>query len=119
MHITIGAIQTGRHFQHGDKLCRFKMPAAAGLDLAVGGFAQHHRHPADLQFRTGAHQQLRAACLGDQAGTRLHLVRVLQRAGGGIDACLIARELLRERSPFRFAGEHVECSVDIAAQQQQ
>ncbi len=58
MHIAVGAVQPRRHFQHGDILRRLEMAGAARLNRIIDGFAQHHRHPADLQFRAGAHQQI-------------------------------------------------------------
>ena len=114
VNIAIGAIQPHWHFLHGDILRRFEITAVAGLYRAVAGCAQYYRQPADFQFRAGTHHELRTTRLGDQAGARFDVMRVLQCAGGGVEVGLVTRELLRERGPFRFAGEHVECGVDVA-----
>jgi len=111
VHIAVAAIQTGGHFQHLHKLRRFKIRCAPRQNGGVAGLAQHHGQPSHLQLRAGTHHQIRTTRFGNQTGTRLDAVRILQRVGGGINTGLVARQLLRQRSPFRFTSKYVERSV--------
>ena len=117
MDITLAAIEMRGNFQHSYKAGRFKIACAARCDGAVGRFAQDHRQPGHFQFGAGTDQQVCAACVCDQAGTRFHAVRVLQGICRRINAGFVAGEQLRERRPFRFTGEHVEYRMSGGADQ--
>ena len=52
--------------------------------------------------------QIGAARPRDEARARFDAVRVLQRRGRDVDARLVARQFLRQRAPFRLAGEDIE-----------
>jgi len=108
MYVALGAIDRRRHIEQGHDRGRFEITRLARLHLAVAGRAQQVRQPAGLEPGAGAHQQLGAAQLRDQARARVDAVRVLHRSGGAERLDRVAAELLHQRLPFRLAGEDAQ-----------
>ncbi len=107
MHVTVGAVEL-RRFLQGRDLVRCHERARAGCDLRIARLPHQLRQPADLEIGAGTDDQVGAAHLRDQARLGLDHVHVLQRGRADVDIKLVAAEFGQQRTPFRFAGEHLE-----------
>jgi hypothetical protein len=67
------------------------------------------RQPANFKIGAGAHDEIGATHLGNQARLGFDDVHVLQRRGCNIDGDFVGRQLMDERAPLRFACEDIEC----------
>jgi hypothetical protein len=108
VHVSHGTIDGDRFFDQPHLERCFEVAGAAVLDPRVSGFPLQQRQPADLQFRTGADQQVGAARLCNQRGSRLDAMGILHRGGGREYPGTVAGKLRDERGPFRLARQHVQ-----------
>jgi hypothetical protein len=90
--IALRPIKPRGHFQKIDELDASNEPAPRP-DLLIEVCARIWG-ASDLQLHARAHRDIRIA-LGDQARPRLDLVRILRAGRGGVDADLVAADLIR------------------------
>ncbi len=106
MHIALGPINTGRHIQARHEAAGLEVANIARSHVRIVGLAQQLGQPADFKFSSRTNQQVGLAKLGDQAGTRLDVVGILQGMGGAVSFDQVAAYFHRQGFPFRFTGEH-------------
>ncbi len=88
------------------------------LNAGIAGTAQQHGQPPNFEIGTRTNQQIRLAQTGDQTGTRLHMMGILQRRGRSTDVQLVATQFPCQRRPFRLAGEYLQIGTGCRIQAQ-
>ena len=108
VNIAHRAVEPRRLLEQRDDARRFEIARLPGLDLRIARLRLQQRHPANLELCAGADHQIGASSARDEARARLDAVRILEGRGGGVDRHLVAADFLRQRAPFRLAGQDVE-----------
>jgi hypothetical protein len=110
MDIPFGAIERQRNVKQFDMCRHIEKSDLTRLHTGVTGLPEQERQPGDFQIGTRAYDEIRSANLGNQARTRLDMVRILLTTDRRIDPQQIAPQLSRQFCPFRFAGEDPQVS---------
>ena len=107
MDIAAGPIDADRHLEHRHDFGCKQQTGLPRRDPAITGLAREQGQPASLQIGAGTDHQFGLTITRDQTRSRLDVVHILLPRGRGEHLHPVPADLLSQRGPFGFTGEHI------------